>query len=390
MRIVGGIFKVAKRKCWLVSLAAIVSATLLLEACGGDGGTSASTSTPGTPLPETVEGYARCAPGGTDSLSGAGATFPNPLYTKWNDEYNKLCDIEINYQSIGSGGGINNIIQKTVDFGASDGIMNADQKSAANAAGGPIMHIAMTSGSVAIIYNVPGVPSGQLKLDGPTLADIFLGNIKKWNDPKLTALNSGLSLPNADIAVVHRSDSSGTSFIFTDYLSNVSPAWQSGPGAATAVSWPTGLGGQGNEGVAGQVRQLPGAIGYTELAYAVQNNLAMAQMKNKSGNFVAPTLEATTAAAMGVTIPDDMEILLTDSSNPQAYPIVGFTWILAYTNQQDAAKGKTLAHYLWWAIHEGQAFTQALNYAPLSPEVVKAAEAEILSFTCAGTPCLTK
>jgi phosphate transport system substrate-binding protein len=222
------------------------------------------------------------------------------------------------------------------------------------------------------------------------LADIYLKNIKKWNDPRLTAINPGLSLPNLDVAVVHRSDGSGTTFIFTNYLSKVSNEWKDKVGFATSVSWPGDIGGQGNEGVAGQVRQLPGAIGYVELAYAKQSNLTWAQIKNKAGNFVEPTLLGATNAAIGITLPDDMKVLLTDSSNAQAYPIVGFTWVLAYVNQPDAAKGRTIASYLWWSIHDGQKAAEQLDYAPLSSEATKKAEALVLMLQCGGSPCLSK
>jgi phosphate transport system substrate-binding protein len=375
----------------LTSAVLALAAAAFIAGCGGDGGDEgSSTGTPSGSDGTLVAGYPACPPGGASDLTGAGATFPFPLYSKFIDEYSKLCPVRINYQSIGSGGGIRQITEKTVDFGASDGILTDAQEQAATAAGGQLIHIAMTSGSEAVIFNLPGISRSQLKLDGPVLADIFLGNITKWNDPKIAALNSGVSLPNADIAVVHRSDGSGTTFIFTNYLSKVSPEWQSRVGFATSVNWPAGIGAQGNEGVAGQVRQLPGAIGYVELAYAKQNNLAWAQMKNKAGTYLDPTLEATTEAAAGVTIPADMKLLITDSANAKAYPIAGFTWVLAYVTQPDVAKGKTLAHYLWWAIHDGQKLATALDYAPLSPDALKAAEAQVLRLTCGGAPCLSK
>src|SRR5581483_5255361 len=319
-----------------------------------------------------------------------GSTFIFPLMSKWVDDENKACKVQVNYQSVGSGAGISQITAKTVDFGGTDGIMTDDQEKAATAAGGPILHIAATSGATAVIFNLPGINSAGLKLDGPTLADIYLGNIKKWDDAKIKALNPGVNLPSADIAVVHRSDGSGTTFIFTNYLSKVSPDWSSKVGFATSVNWPAGVGGQGSEGVAGQVKQLPGAIGYVELAYAPQNKLPWAQMKNKSGAFVEPTLDGTTAAASGITVPADMKVLITDSTNPKAYPIAGFTWVLAYQNQPDAAKGKQLASFLWWAIHDGQKSAQSLTYGPLSSDVVKAAEAQIMKMQCGGSPCLTK
>ncbi len=374
-----------------VALAAALAA-FLLAACGGGAeststaspvatGTSTATSTPQVASP--------CPPTGSASaLTGAGATFPGPLYSKWVAEFDNLCQVQINYQAIGSGGGIKAITDKTVDFGASDGIMTAEQEAAANQAGGPILHIPMTSGAVAVVFNLSGIQSGQLKLSPDVLADIYLKNITKWNDPRITALNAGLNLPDTDIAVVHRSDGSGTTFIFTNYLSKVSSEWQSKVGYATSVNWPGDIGGEGNAGVAAQVAQIPGAIGYVELAYATQNKLTWAAMRNKSGSFVEPGLEATTAAAVGVSLPDDMKVLLTDSSNPSAYPIVGFTWVLAYQNQPDKAKGQALVYYLWWSIHDGQKFTTGLLYAPLSAEAVKKAEAEIKSITYQGQPLL--
>jgi phosphate transport system substrate-binding protein len=381
------------RLALVLGSAAVLS---MAVACGGGGddeGDSAKATQPPAPTAtpsNLVAGYPKCATGGAKDLTGAGATFPFPLYSKFIDEYGKLCEVKINYQSIGSGGGIKAITEKTVDFGASDGILTEAQETAAKAAGGDIMHIAMTSGSEAIIFNLPGIDSGKLKLDGATLANIFLGNIKKWNDPAIAALNAGVTLPNADIAVVHRSDGSGTTFIFTNYLSKVSPEWQTKVGFATSVNWPAGVGAQGNEGVAGQVKQLPGAIGYVELAYAKQNKLAWAQMKNKAGTYLEPSIEGTSAASAGITIPPDMKILITDSENPKAYPIAGFTWILAYVNQPDAAKGKAVAHYLWWAIHDGQQFATALDYGALSTDAVKVAEAQIQKLMCGAAPCLAK
>jgi phosphate transport system substrate-binding protein len=361
----------------------------LLVACGG--GDNGGISTPpsgGQPSP-TLQGTALCPPAGSaSSLTGAGATFPFPLYTKWIDEFGKLCDAQINYQSIGSGGGIKQITAKTVDFGASDGIMNDEQTAAAEAAGGPILHIPMTVGAVAVVLNLPDVTQGQVKLAPDVLADIYLKKITKWNDARIVADNSGVNLPDTDIAVVHRSDGSGTSFIFTNYLSKVSQEWSDKVGFATSVEWPGDIGGEGNEGVANQVRQIPGAIGYVELAYAIQNNLSWAAIRNQSGKFEEPSLEGATAAATGVSLPNDMKVLLTDSSNPDAYPIVGFTWILAYVNQTDKAKGQALVYYLWWSIHDGQQFTTDLKYAPLSQDAVKKAEAEIKSINYQGQPLL--
>jgi phosphate transport system substrate-binding protein len=376
---------------WLMAVVAVAIATIAVIACGGD---DADPSPDTTVVPggdgALVAGYPLCAAGGARDLTGAGATFPFPLYSKLIDEYGKLCGTRINYQSIGSGGGIKAITEKTVDFGASDGIMTDEQEAAAEAAGGEVLHIAMTSGSEAVIFNLPGISTGQLKLDGPTLASIYLGDIKKWNDQRLKDLNPGVNLPKADIAVVHRSDGSGTTFIFTNYLSKVSSDWERKVGFATSVNWPAGIGAQGNEGVAGQVKRLPGSIGYADLSYARQNGLAWVQVKNKSGAYVEPSIGGTTAASTAVMIPADMKILLTDSPNPKAYPIAGFTWILAYVNQPNTAEGKTMASYLWWAIHDGQEFATALDYGALSAEAVSAAEAQLLKLQCGGAPCLTK
>ncbi len=333
---------------------------------------------------------AGCGQQASLSLNGAGATFPNPLYSKWFDEYNKLTGVKVNYQSIGSGGGISQITEGTVDFGASDGIMTADQQGKAEAAHGPILHIPMTSGAVAVVYNLAGISSGQLKLASDVLADIYLKKITKWNDPRITSINPGLSLPDTDIAVVHRSDGSGTTFIFTNYLSKVSDEWKTKVGNATSVDWPGDIGGQGNAGVAGQVQQIAGAIGYVELAYAVQNKLAWAQLKNSSGKYLEPSLAATTRAAEGVTLPDGMKVMITNSSNPDAYPIAGFTWMLVYVNQADKAKGETLVKMLWWAVHEGQQYTTGLDYASLSSAAVAKAENEILSIKYQGQPLLSR
>lgn len=381
----------------LAVIVTALTAALLLVACGGGGGASAPspTAAQGSPTSQPAStltpagGTALCPPAGAaTSLDGAGATFPGPLYSKWVDEFDKLCGVQINYQAIGSGGGIKQITEETVDFGASDGIMTDEQTAAAEAAGGPILHIPMTSGAVAVVFNLSGIQSGQFKLTPDVLADIYLKQITKWNDPRITALNAGLDLPDTDIAVVHRSDGSGTTFIFTNYLSKVSSEWNDEVGFGTSVNWLGDIGGEKNAGVAAQVAQIPGAIGYVELAYAIENNLNWAALRNKAGEFVEPGLEATTAAAEGVPLPDDMKVLLTDSDNPSAYPIVGFTWILAYENQPDKAKGQALVYYLWWSIHDGQEFTTEKLYAPLSAEAVTKAEAEIRSITYQGQPLL--
>ena len=313
------------------------------------------------------------------SLNGAGATFPAPLYTKWFNEYNTQTGVQINYQAIGSGGGIKAITDKTVDFGASDGIMTAEQLAAAP----DVLHIPMTSGAVVLAFNLPEL-EGKLNLSSDAVAGIFLGTIVKWNDAALAADNPGVALPDKDIITVHRSDSSGTSYIFTNYLTKISPAWASGPGNATSVNWPNGLGGQGNAGVAGEVKANDGAIGYVELAYAVQNSIPVATLKNAAGEWVAASEGSTTAASAGVTLPDDMKVMVTNSTNPAAYPIVGFTWILVNKEQADEAKGKALVDMLLWAIKDGQAYTSALNYAPLSPDAAAKSEALIRSITYQG------
>ncbi|HEX2778506.1 MAG TPA: phosphate ABC transporter substrate-binding protein PstS [Gemmatimonadaceae bacterium] len=306
-------------------------------------------------------------------LTGAGATFPYPLYSKWFDAYAAKTGVKINYQSIGSGGGIRQLSEQTVDFGASDAPMKDEEL--AKAKGGAVLHYPMTMGAVTITYNLPSVKR-PLRLTGDVVADIFLGKIVKWNDARIAALNHGVALPDADVLVVHRSDGSGTSFIFTDYLTSVSPAWAAGPGKGKEVQWPVGIGAKGNEGVAGQVSQIAGAIGYVELAYANQNKLAVAQLRNAAGNFVAPSTQSVTAAAAGVakTLPanTDYRISIVNAPGKDAYPISSFTWILVYRNMADATKAKKLNDFLRWAIHDGQKLGPALDYAPLPANVVKA------------------
>ena len=322
--------------------------------------------------------------GSATTLTGAGATFPNPLYTRWFDEYAKLCNVKINYQSIGSGGGIQQHTKKLVDFGASDGILTAQQKTDAP---GTLM-IPMTSGAEAIVVNLEGIDSGKLKLTPDNLAAIYLGTITKWDDPKLATDNAGLKLPSQAITVVRRADGSGTTNIFTTYLSAVSADWKSKVGAGNAVQWPVGIGGEGNAGVAGAVKQRSGGIGYVELAYAKQNKLTWALLQNKSGAFVEPSLDATTAAMEGVTIPDNTEVMIVNSANSKAYPIAGFTWILAYETQTDKAKAQSLVSMLWWGIHDGQKFATELDYAPLSPAAVAKAEAMIKRIKINGQPVM--
>jgi len=348
---------------------------------------AASTGATRPPSTGTSGGtFAACAPAGSaTALTGAGATFPAPLYTRWFADYAQQCTVQINYQPIGSGGGIQQHTARTVDFGASDGILTEAQFAAAP---GTLM-IPMTAGAEAMVVNLQGVNRGQLKLTPDTLAGIYLGEITRWNDSRLMADNAGVSLPNQDIIVVHRSDGSGTTNIFTTYLSQVSQTWASRVGAGNSVEWPVGLGGEGNAGVAGQVRQLPGAIGYVELAYATQNTMVWTALRNQAGQFVEPSIAATTAAMEGVSIPDNTQVMITNSANPQGYPIAGLTWILAYENQTDAAKARSLTHFLWWAIHDGQATAPQLEYAPLSPTIVTKAEALIQRITAAGQPALS-
>ena len=294
-------------------------------------------------------------------INGAGATFPYPIYSKWFDEYVKVDpSVRFNYQSIGSGGGQKQILAQTVDFGASDGPMTDENLAKAP---GKILHIPTVAGAVVMTYNVPGNPS--LKLDGETIADIFLGKIKKWNDPKIAATNAGVKLPDNEIVVVHRSDGSGTTFIFTDYLSKVSAEWKQKAGNNTSVNWPTGIGGKGNEGVSGQVKQTPGTIGYVELIYALQNKMPYADLKNAGGEFVKPTIESVTAALATAEIPDDFRFSMTNAPGKEAYPIAGATWLLVYQQQKDAAKGKKLVEFLKWAAKDGEKMAKDLQYAPL-------------------------
>ena len=300
-------------------------------------------------------------------INGAGATFPYPIYSKWFDEYAKVDpSVRFNYQSIGSGGGQKQILAETVDFGASDGPMSDENLGKAP---GKILHLPTVAGAVVVTYNLPGNPT--LKLDGITVADIFLGKITKWNDRRIADLNAGTKLPPTDLVVVHRSDGSGTSFIFTDYLSSVSKEWETRVGRNTSVKWPMGLGAKGNEGVAGQVKQLSGAIGYVELAYARQNKLPAAQLKNAAGNFVAASLESVTESLAAAKIPDDFRFSMVNPAGDKAYPIAGATWLLVYEHQKDAAKGKKLVQFLNWALAKGEGMASALDYAPLPEELQK-------------------
>ena len=306
---------------------------------------------------------------GQTTLNGAGATFPNPMYSKWFSEYHKLhSDVQINYQPIGSGGGIHQVIVGTVDFGASDMPMSDDQLKEAKF---KVLNIPTVMGAVVPAYNIPGV-SGEVKFTPEALAGIFLGTITKWNDKAITGANSGANFPDKDIIVVHRSDGSGTSFIWTDYLSKVSADWKSQVGSGTSVKWPRGLGGKGNEGVAGSIRQLPGSIGYVELIYAAQNNITYGSVRNSSGNFMKASLAGVTAAAASAPkMPADFRVSITNAPGKDAYPISSFTWLLIPAQSKDAAKGKILHDFLNWMVTDGQKMTTELTYAPLPDEVVR-------------------
>ena len=325
----------------------------------------------------TCLGVALCAPARAQlQLNGAGATFPYPIYSKWFNMYQQVdTSVRFNYQSIGSGGGIKQITEQTVDFGASDGPMTDEQLSAAP---GHLMHFPTVMGAVVLTYNAEGVPTG-LKLTPEAIAGIFRGKITKWNDPALATANPGLSLPARDIIVVHRSDGSGTSFIFTDYLSKVSKEWNNQVGKGTSVNWPLGLGGKGNEGVTGLVKQTPFSIGYVELIYALSNDMPYADVKNLAGSFVKPSLESVTAAAAGFasSMPEDFRVSITNAPGAASYPISGMTWLLVYEKQKNAEKGKKLVQFLDWMMRDGQKNAAGLGYAPL-PESVIAKEHQAL------------
>jgi len=331
-------------------------------------------------------GLAACGGGGSSSeirLQGAGATFPNPLYQKWISEYGKThANVKSDYQSIGSGGGIKQIQSRTVDFGASDAPMTDAELKASPA---ELLHVPTVLGAVVITYNLQGTPR-PLHFSPDVVADIFLGRITKWNDARIKADNSDANLPATDITVVHRAESSGTSFVFTDYLAKVSADWKQKVGAGKAPNWPVGQGGKGNEGVTGQIKQQPNTIGYVELAYATQNKLPVALIKNAAGNFVEPTIDNVTAAAAAsaANTPDDLRVSITNASGANAYPISSYTYILVYKDLTDATKGKAVVDFLWWGIHDGESFAKDLQYAPLPAEIVKRSEAKINSITSGG------
>jgi len=303
-------------------------------------------------------------------INGAGATFPYPIYSKWFSEYNKLHpDIQINYQSIGSGGGIRQLTNQTVFFGATDGPMTADQ---IQAAGARVMHLPTVLGGVVPIYEVPGVP-GELRFSGPLLADVFLGKITKWNDKAIAAENPGVKLPDADITVVHRSDGSGTSYIWCDFLAKTSPEWAKRVGVATAVNWPVGVGGKGNEGVSGLVKQTPNSIGYVELIYAIQNKIPYGSVRNAAGNYVRASIESVTAAAAATEgkMPADFRVSIANAPGKESYPVSSFTWLLLYESAKDKARAHAMVDFVKWALTDGQKFAAELGYAPLPASVVK-------------------
>ena len=321
------------------------------------------------------------------TLLGAGSTFVYPLFSKMFSDYNTKTGIQVNYQSIGSGGGILQLTNKTVDFGASDGPLNDEQTTKI---GAPVLHIPQASGAVVVTYNLPG-DNNNISLTPDIIADIFLGKVKTWNDPRIIAINKGVSIPAFPILVAHRSDGSGTTNIFTNYLSKVSAEWKGKVGSGGAVNWPTGLGGKGNEGVAGLVKQTPGAIGYVELIYALQNKMDYAKIQNKKGKFIVPSLASVTAAG-NVALPEDSKIFITDTDAADGYPISGFTWVIIYKEQNYSSRSKDratkLLKLLWWNLHEGQAFCAPLNYAPLSKEALKVAEKILKSSTFDGKSIL--
>ena len=394
--------RVISRRGWLAALSRAGTAlgATTLAACGAEGTSSqlAQPVAPTTGLAPTapsqpalnIAGTGVVAgpfPGEAQALTGAGATFPAALYSKWFEQYNRLTKVQVNYQSIGSGGGIKAIQDMTADFGATDGAMTDEQLK--DAKGGELFHIPMALGAVVPTYNVPEVPATTtLKFTPETLAGVFLGTITRWGDARLKADNPGVPLPDKEIITVHRSDGSGTTYIFTDYLASVSADWKTKVGAATTVNWPNGLGGKGNEGVAGEVKQNPYSLGYVELIYAIQNKLGYGQVKNKAGSFVEASLDTVTAAAATVaaTIAPDLRASIVNAAGDRAFPISGFTWILAYKEMKDEPKAVALTRLLWWNSHDGQKFNADLGYAPLPPEIIQKAEEKIKAITANGKP----
>jgi phosphate transport system substrate-binding protein len=335
-------------------------------------------------LPLAFAALSAAAPAAGQTLTGAGATFPNPIYTKWFDAYSKKTGVQINYQSIGSGGGIRQFTEGTVDFGATDGPMNDSQIAAVNA---NVLHVPTVLGAVVVTYNLPGIGDTRLKFDGNVLVDIFMGRIIKWNDRRIAALNPGVKLPDQDLIVVHRSDGSGTTYVFTDYLNKFSREWKDKVGYATSVNWPVGLGGKGNEGVTQQIKQVEGALGYVELIYAISNKLPYAEIKNAAGSFVQPSLESVTAAAASAKLGKDTDfrVSITNAPGAASYPISSFTWLLVHKDAKDAAKAKLVKDFLTWMITpEAQAMANELHYASLPSEVVALIQARLPTLKAAG------
>ncbi|HCJ33911.1 MAG TPA: phosphate ABC transporter substrate-binding protein PstS [Ktedonobacter sp.] len=355
-----------------LSTVALLGMMLILAACGGS--TSSTTGTGGSTCPSTKQ------------LNGAGSTFVNPLFSKMFTQYpSAKCGVNVNYQSVGSGAGINNLLQGIVDFGATDAPLSDAQL--AQSTKGTILHIPVTLGAVAISYNLSAV-SGHVNLTGPIIANIFLGTIKFWDDSQIKAVNAGVTLPHQSITVVHRSDGSGTTGIFTHYLAVVSTDWQSKVGAGTTVNWPTGVGGKGNAGVAAQIKSTPGSIGYNELAYVLANNISYAAVQNAAGKLVLPSIDGAKAAAAGVTtIPDDLRYYIVNAPGDGVYPISGYTWAIVYKNQSNADKGAAVANMLWWITHDGQQYSAPLKYAPLPDNIVSKDEAQIKAMQCGSGPC---
>jgi phosphate transport system substrate-binding protein len=330
-------------------------------------------------------GALACSNDGTVALNGAGATFPFPLYSKWIAEYKGVDPtVRINYQSIGSGGGVRQIVAGTVDFGASDVPIEQDEE---RGAGGPLLHVPTAVGSVVVSYNVSGV-TAPLKLTPEALASIWLGETKRWNAPIVTEQNPGVALPDAPIVAVYRTDGSGTTAIFTRYLAAVSSRWAKEVGAGKSVRWPVGIGAKGNEGVTAQLQSTPGAIGYTELAYATQNRLPRAELRNVAGRFVGPSSSAATAAAEAVRVPASLQVSLETASSDAAYPLAAYTYLLVYENASDVRRGEALARFLWWTVHDGQRFVRALDYAPLPATVVTQVEGSLKRLRAGGKAAL--
>lgn len=377
------------RRRFLTATVSMVGTLVVVAACGQS--TASPTSAPTAPATSAgatthaTSASGQVAGGQQLLLNGAGSTFDYPLFSKAFSEYSKLHpNIKVNYQSVGSGAGIQQFAKGTVDFGATDAPMSDQQ---IKDAGGDVIHLPITLGAVSVAYNLPGVKEG-LKLDGPALADIYLGKITSWNAPAIAKLNSGVTLPNSPIAVVHRSDGSGTTDIFTTYLSQVSADWKSKVGSGTAVKWPVGIGGKGSEGVAGQVTQTPGGIGYFELAYAKQNNLTSAAMSNGAGAFLLPSSAGASDCAAGAArnMPADLRVRIAGCTGQNVYPISGFSWVILHRNQQDQAKGEAIFSLFSWLVTQGQSYAKDLYYAPLPDPVVKLDQEKLRSATYQGKP----